>query len=473
MSRPAIRGGAVLAILASALPAAVLRGTVVEAQTGKPLARTLVAVHPVTGSAGATKSARTNSYGLFEFQLVAAGAYIVSAARKGFAPIQYGQTQWKSAGTPVVIEEGQDTVLKIAMPRFGVITGRISDEADVGLVDHDVIAYRNTRPPVMAGKAATDDRGMYHIFGLEPGTYVVRAGAKQYDDGGGYLPTFYKETAVVDGAYTVEVKLDRETPDVNIRPTPGRLYSIGGQVSGLGTPPQTWAVSLISDMGYEMVTTDARGRFHFQPAAPGRYELLAQSPRGAGWLPVEIDRDRTETRVTAYPIPSVEFVFEDGKGGAVDASALQLMARRRDPTGPGPAQYLQLVSNHAQLTPGRWEFTLAPNASYYSKSWTPAVITYGEAAVHFAVAANPGGVHGSVTGASGEAAVGAPVYLECAGEVRSTRTDVHGAYAFVGLAPGECKIVSSFAMQTGGQPIQVSEGQDLPVDLKLTADSSK
>ena len=179
---PGSRGLEILLILlcgAVSLHAAVLRGSVVEAQTGKAAARALVAVHPVTGTPGATQAVRTNGYGRFQFPAMPAGAYIVSVVRKGFAPVQYGQKQWNAAGTPVTLQESEETVVRIALPRFGAITGRISDEADVGLVEHDVIAYRNTRPPELVAKAVTDDRGMYRIFGLEPGIYLVRSTAKE------------------------------------------------------------------------------------------------------------------------------------------------------------------------------------------------------------------------------------------------------------------------------------------------------
>ena len=52
-------------LAAASLKAAILRGTVVERETGKALARALVAVHPVSGSAGSTQSVRANSYGVF------------------------------------------------------------------------------------------------------------------------------------------------------------------------------------------------------------------------------------------------------------------------------------------------------------------------------------------------------------------------------------------------------------------------
>jgi hypothetical protein len=431
-------------LAAGSLQAAALRGMVTERQTGKPLARALVAVHPVAGSAGATHAVRTNLAGVFEFPPMAAGAYVVTVSRKGFAPWQYGQQEWKGAGTPVLLQEKEETTLRIALPRFGAITGRISDEADVGLVEHEVIAYRNGRPPVMAAKAPTDDRGVFRISGLVPGIYVVRAAAKSYDDSG-YLPTFYKETPTVDRAQVVEVMLDRDTTDVDIRPTPGRLFAISGQALGPGTPPEAVSVSLISDMGAENVTTDSFGHFRFTDAAPGKYELFALSPRGAGWMAIEIDRDLTDQRLQSYPTPTVVFAFEDGEGAQVDAGAAQVMARRKELYGPGAPEFLPLVGNRGQLPPGRWEFSLAPNPSYYSLGWTEAVVAYASPpmVVKLPVFAHPGSIYGVVEGAAG-----ALVSLEHEGETRTTLTDIHGAYTFLGLAPGEYHVRTPAGAET-------------------------
>src|SRR5262249_28057122 len=137
---------------------------------------------------------------------LAAGPYFVTASRRAFAPLQYGQKGWKSSGIPVAVGNAAETILKIPLPRYGAITGRIVDENDVGLPEQEVIAYRNTRPPVMVAKGVTDDRGVYRIFGLEPGAYLVRSATKMYEDGG-YLPTFYKDTQTPDSARPVEVVL--------------------------------------------------------------------------------------------------------------------------------------------------------------------------------------------------------------------------------------------------------------------------
>ncbi len=76
---------------AGALPgfahAAVIRGMVVENQTGHPLARSVVVASPVAGTPGGAKSMRTDLYGGFVFEDLPAGAFLVSAARKGFASV--------------------------------------------------------------------------------------------------------------------------------------------------------------------------------------------------------------------------------------------------------------------------------------------------------------------------------------------------------------------------------------------------
>src|SRR5690242_19202888 len=242
-----------LLLIALPLSSAILRGYAVEHTTGKVLARTLVAIEPLPGTSGATLSVRTNSYGGFEFLNIPAGAYIVHASRRGFVPIQYGQKRWNAPGTPVTVNDDQPVNISLRLPRFGGITGYVVDENDVGISEHEVLAYRNTRPPKVVAKFSTDDRGWYRIWGLEPGSYLVRTGARKFDESD-YLPTFYRETLRVDEAGTVPVALDQDTPDVKIRPFPGKLMNIAGSVATC-YPGQTASLTLVSDMGRETITT--------------------------------------------------------------------------------------------------------------------------------------------------------------------------------------------------------------------------
>src|SRR5579862_3532102 len=98
-----------LALLLSPLllPAASIRGTVVENQTGHPLARALVTLEGVAATSGAKLSVRTNSYGTFELTPIPPGAYLITASRRAFAPVQFGQKRWNTSGLALSVAEGE------------------------------------------------------------------------------------------------------------------------------------------------------------------------------------------------------------------------------------------------------------------------------------------------------------------------------------------------------------------------------
>src|SRR5688572_16277847 len=128
----------------STLSAAGIRGTVVENQTGKSLSRAFVALQPVAGTPGVPVSMRTNNHGAFTFPNLAAGAYVLKVTRRGFVPTEYGQKRWDSAGVPIALGAEDSPFVTIRLPRYGAITGMVIDENDVGLSDHEVVAYRAT-----------------------------------------------------------------------------------------------------------------------------------------------------------------------------------------------------------------------------------------------------------------------------------------------------------------------------------------
>ena len=475
-----------IGVAAAAGHAATIRGVVLENQSGHPLMRTTVAISPVAGGAGSAMSTRTNRYGTFEFPPLPAGSYLVSAARPGFAPTQYGQKEWRTAGVPIVLNDTDDTFLNIRMKRFGAISGTVLDENEVGLPEVTVVAYRNTRPPELVAKAVTDDRGIYRIFGLEPGSYLVRSTAKDYStvfsgermrfiEEGGYVPTFSRQTGRVEEAMPVEVRLDEQADYTNIKAEPGRLLAIGGNVyagnPSADAPPAT--VTLVSDMGRESVTTTSE--FRFNPVAPGQYELFAETlpdrrgNRMAGYLPITMDRDRPDIRFPLTSILTTYLRVQDSAGKPV--SDVKIQARRRDLAGADSIRSLD-PGRPPLLAPGPWEFAIAPMAANYVSDfngpgnersprhppdgWNEVILgsSLGNS-VMFTLTAGPGSLQGTVNGPAG-AAAGAPVFLESYDprerrrlkDVASVRTDVRGRYQFIGLPPGTYRVFSSFEYQS-------------------------
>jgi len=73
-----------LPLLAGMLHAAVIRGTVVENQTGHPLAHASLLLEPVPGSTGKRMTVHTDRYGFFEFGGAEPGMYILQVTRVPF-----------------------------------------------------------------------------------------------------------------------------------------------------------------------------------------------------------------------------------------------------------------------------------------------------------------------------------------------------------------------------------------------------
>ncbi|HEY1339122.1 MAG TPA: carboxypeptidase-like regulatory domain-containing protein [Bryobacteraceae bacterium] len=483
-------------MLAGALHAAVIRGVVVENQTGHPLARARIDAVPISGTEGPSLTVRTNVAGAFEIARVPPGTYLVTASRRGYAPVQYGQRRWGASGIPLVLEETSTAALNIRLPRFGAITGTVGDENEVGLPFHELLLYRNTRPLELLDHVEADDRGVYRFYGLAPGSYLVRTVGRDYFEGS-YLPTFAPRGATIDEAIPAEVSIDRDTTDVNLRPTPGTLVSLSGYVGGLPNGKMA-AVTLISDMGRQTVTTSSA--FLFRPLPPGPYEIRAEfagderSPALGAYTTLVLDRDRTDFRVRLVPWPKVDFAIVNTEGQPIAPPGLRVLARRKDLAERGAASTLPVINGQASLGPGRWELALDPMTDYFvagfsgpagpsarPDGWNEITVEGGPMAVRFVLAPDPGSVHGTVKIGDGPIA-GAPVFLEAwdpesrrrVGDLRATRTDSTGGYRFTGLAPGAYRILSTFefrepdsAAMAAGRVIKVERGKDQLVDLGL------
>jgi hypothetical protein len=495
----------VLLAFAATLHAAAIRGVVVEHSTGHPLARAVVVVQPIAGTNAAPQSVRTGVNGAFEIGPLAAGAYLVLASRRAFAPTQYGQKQWKSAGTPVVLEENAATFLTIRLQRFGAISGTVLDENDVGLQEHDVVAYRNTRPPVLAARGKTDDRGVYRMGGLEPGSYLVRTVGKRYDEGD-YLPTFSRETSRLDEARPIDVQLDQESIEAHVRPFAGRLFTLAGRA--LTSPQAQVSLTLVSDLGTENVVSDSQGNFKFPPTAPGMYELYAtaQTSRrynglvssvSAAYQLVSLERNTPDHRIALGAIPELQLAVVDTQGQPMDLRGVQILYRHKDLSGEGKTETLRAPEGRVTLPPGRYDFALAASPIYYTAGFTGPgsgrngrpdgwneVVLSGPADLKFVLSPRPATVHGVARNAAHDPVPGVPVFLEAydtdtrrrVADVRAIRTDTRGQYEFYGLAPGVYRLLSTFEFQmpdllqmdaSNPRLIRIVEAQNLEADLDL------
>ena len=444
--------------------AATIRGVVLDHYTGRPLARTLVSLGMIQANGVVTVSVRTASNGQFVFPQLNAGAYLLSAARKNYALLKYGQKFWNSPGVPVVLADEGAPYIDLRLHRLGAVTGSVWDENEIGIAEQEVYAYRPSRPPVLLARGRTDDRGVYRIGSLSPGPYLVRAGPKQLDEETAALPTFFPNATAVDDARIIDVGLDQQTEDINIRPALGKTLTLSGDV--VGQCEGRISVSLISDIGQ---TTVSGPHFTFDELSPGPFELVADCPGArnsyGAFQRLQLYRDTDKVSMQLGLVPTIQLSIEDEAGKSIDPRLVSVMARRKDLAGEGSPQRLR---DGMSLLPGRWDLSVGASGNLYPVSiygvgvenleraradaWSEFLILRGRIGLKVTMASGAATVHGRVTKALGDPTVGAPVYLEAFDptlnkrlvDLRKTLTGPRGEYRFAGLTPGSYRIVSSF-----------------------------
>jgi len=136
------------------------------------------------GGSRVVRSVQTDDLGRYEIRDLPAGSYTVTATKAGYVDAVFGQRRPLRPGTPLEVADGQQIKnVSFSLARGSVITGQILDEdgepvarAAVTVMRYQYVGGR--RQLVPAGSDQTDDRGMYRVFGLPPGDYYVSAVAR-------------------------------------------------------------------------------------------------------------------------------------------------------------------------------------------------------------------------------------------------------------------------------------------------------
>jgi hypothetical protein len=231
-----------------------ISGYVYRADTGEPVPKAEVSLDPQdqdTGkAAGGSRVVRTGPDGAFAFSDLPAGSYALNVWRNGFASFS---CQRNGGCRGFSLKRGQKLQnIDLRMTPAAVITGEISDEDHEPVAGIEVYALRADYLPggglELSGpyRVLTDDRGIFRISDMLPGTYYIRAGGlierpmkqtglKEGIDGGlRYRDAYYPGTALFAEAEPVEAKPGSETNNIRIPVATEKIYSITGAVVGKG-----------------------------------------------------------------------------------------------------------------------------------------------------------------------------------------------------------------------------------------------
>jgi len=313
---------------------------IVDDASAKPLRRVTVTITDVTGALPA-RVAVTNDAGQFAVRSLPAGRYNVTASRAPYLTTPYGATRvtrpgMVPAGTPIAVAEGQNVAsVTIKMARGAVVTGVVRDvtgqpgpgfSVAVSYFQRSVVTGERTLVQYVGGGASTDDRGVYRLFGLPPGEYVVSATAyaRMTDvvpttDADvqhaldliqrpasssnpvpavpgprkptvGYVPVYFPGTTALSNATPITIEAGQERSGVDFQIQLIATARIEGTVYGPDRSPAAGVSVRVAGRGqvagpmdFMLIVSsmsDAKGHYALNGVAPGAYSVLAQVASG-------------------------------------------------------------------------------------------------------------------------------------------------------------------------------------------------
>jgi protocatechuate 3,4-dioxygenase beta subunit len=284
----------------------------------------------------------TDASGRFSIERLPAGLFTVSVSRNQFLSLNYGQKRPDGQGAPVPLADSQQVKLTLAMLRGGVITGLVVGDDGQPAPNAQVAAWRyimnsGVRRLAQTNGVTADDRGVYRLFNLQPGDYVVGAtpnnadlfnrapvidaleslivsapvqppsapglpasvtvsmppaGRGPIEMPPGYLPTYYGGTMTRTDAMPLHVNAGEERSGIDIATMLVQATNVHGHVAMPAIDNVAVQLSLLSDdptvQGFSGTRVGPDGTFTLRDVAPGTYTVLAQTVIAPMQMPMRV-----------------------------------------------------------------------------------------------------------------------------------------------------------------------------------------
>jgi len=299
-------------------------------ENGQPLPGAFVQARTVGGN-GLGQTTTSDREGEFRFTGLDRGEYIVGAALPAYT------TAPRDPLAPLQPTYHVGDSVTLTLIKGGVVTGTVtnaSGEPVIGVNVRVQMSRDANGRRVATGfsrEKATDDRGIYRIYGLLPGTYVVLAGGLSSYGGmesNGFdtdVPT-YAPSATRDTATEISVRAGEEMSAVDIRYRGEQGRIVSGEVKMAADAAFNVILSASGDGAVPWQTTaysQSAGSFLFNGIGDGEYQLVAMSfPRdGARELSAAVKKiavrgaDATGIELTTAPLAAISgrVVLEESK----------------------------------------------------------------------------------------------------------------------------------------------------------------
>ena len=266
-----------------------ISGRVVN-ESGQPLSHASVFVSAPIGPTQA-RNVMTDDGGNFTITGLDPYAYYLSAV----APSYINMPRDPDVPSPTYRVGDSVTII---MLKGAVLTGTVTNAAGDPVVQVGVRALMvrdaNGQEPIAARfpiERTTDDRGVYRLYGLPPGTYVVSAGGRSGGFGSDLYETnapTYAPGATRDTASEITVRPGDEISGVDIHYRGDVGHAISGSIINPPTNNASLNISLyqlvhgVRQMAASAFQFQNTSGFSFFGLADGDYELMAQSNSAQG-----------------------------------------------------------------------------------------------------------------------------------------------------------------------------------------------
>jgi protocatechuate 3,4-dioxygenase beta subunit len=311
---PSVGARAQTTVAKPASSAGAVTGRVTTSE-GKPAANVFVLLAVADYNGREVARASTDAEGRYRIANVPTGRYRVRALAPAFtSPEERAGGDVYTPGKNVNVGAGETVEnVDLTLVRGGVITGRVTNAEGKPVIAEQVSVTegdqdsrrRRSEWAINPYEFETDDRGVYRVYGLPAGRYVVSVGEEVDNNsvhvGGGpriYARTYHPNAIDAAQAKVVEVSSGGETANVDIvvADAPKTYAARGKIVDEAGKPvagvtywwgPMNGDQKSVGSAGSENVPTNAEGEFVVTRLLPGRYAVYAgDAGGGAGVIPL-------------------------------------------------------------------------------------------------------------------------------------------------------------------------------------------
>jgi hypothetical protein len=287
-------------------------GQIKIGERGAPgIAVALTSVEARGGNTDTSARVVTDGEGRYTVSNLAAGRYRLNVLAPGYVI--------SGSNSLVRVDDGQSLGgIDYVLTKGAVITGRVTAHGDRPVIGEPVtlIALDETGQPMRsapgnANNFRTDDRGIYRIYGIAAGKYLVSVGRgggfNQPGPGGGFgngsrmwQRTYYPDALEITQATAVEVDAGREITGIDIRMAAVDTYAVAGrvvdaetgnpiggvlighgQIAGRGNPGDGRARRVVAGGGADGVS-NPEGEFRIDGLKKGDYAVYLAQDQAAG-----------------------------------------------------------------------------------------------------------------------------------------------------------------------------------------------